>query len=227
VNTQPRYEIRLGLIALALSGLLWTLNIGLRGGPFDLADPGACCRAALSPSYMPTSTLGLFAVLLNLYGFLGLYRYLTYRAENRIALLAVVLTVAGLALFLPVTTFYVVNVPLIADLYQQGHQAVIAVVESNFVDLGLVVLGVSSVGGIGGAILFGVAIWRDGRLPKWTGVLFALSIAGGLAFPVSLATELLGAVLLMISAGVIARKGWQESVGIRRQVQWRVKWQSK
>jgi hypothetical protein len=32
-----------------------------------------------------------------------------------------------------------------------------------------------------------------------------------LAFPVTFATELLGAVLLAISAGVIAWKVWQES----------------
>ena len=41
-------------------------------------------------------------------------------------------------------------------------------------------------------------------MPRWTGVVFALRIAGGLAFPVTVATELLGAVLLLISAGVMA-----------------------
>jgi hypothetical protein len=64
--------------------------------------------------------------------------------------------------------------------------------------------------GIIGVILFAIAIWRHGRLPKWTGVLFALSLPL-LAFPVTFTTELLGAVLLLISAGVIALKVWQES----------------
>jgi hypothetical protein len=53
-----------------------------------------------------------------------------------------------------------------------------------------------------GAILFGVAIWRDGRAPRWTGVIFALSVAL-LAVPIALATELLGAMLLLISASVM------------------------
>ena len=210
MNTQTRYEIRLGLIALALSGLLFALHFVLRG-PFDPADPGACCRTAVSPTYMLTNTIFLLAMLLNLCGFLGLYRYLTYQAENRIAFLAVVLTTAGLALFLPVAGFYVVNVPVIADLYQQGNQAVIAVVESNFVGPGLVILGLSSVGGIGGAILFAVAIWRDGRLPNWTAVFLGPSLLL-MSLPLTLfPTELLGAVLLLVSASVIAWKGWQES----------------
>jgi hypothetical protein len=210
MNTQTRYEIRLGLIALALAGLLFLLSIGLRGGPFDLTDPGACCRAAFSPTYMLALTFGTPAPLLNLFGFLGLYRYLTYQAENRIAFLAVVLTTAGLALFMPATIFYAINAPVIANLYQQGNEAVIAVVESNFVGPGLIVLGLSSVGGIGGAILFRIATWQDGRLPRWTAVSLGLSVLL-LGVPVTYPTELLGAVLLMVSAGVMAWNGWQES----------------
>ena len=210
MNTQTRYEIRFGLIALALSGLLFALHFVLRG-PFDLADPGACCRTALSPTDMLAATIFLPALLLNLYGFLGLYRYLTYQAESRIAFLAVVLGTAGLALLFPLTGFNVINAPVIAELYQQGNQAVIAVVESNFVGPGLVVLGVSGMGGIGGAILFAVAIWRDGTLPRWTAVLLGLGFLL-VSMPVTtFPTQLLGAVLLVISASVIAWKGWQES----------------
>ena len=211
MNTQTRYEIRFGLIALALSGLLFALGIVLRG-PVDLADPGFCCRAAVSPNHVPAWTIILIGGVLQLYGFFGLYRYLTYQAENLIAFLAVVLSTTAIALFLGFATFMAVNAPVIAELYQQGNQEVIAVVEALFTSaLGLALLGVQAVGYIIGPILFAVAIWRDGRLPRWTGVLFALSIAGGLAFPITFVTELLGAVLLLISAGVMAWKGWQES----------------
>jgi hypothetical protein len=65
-------------------------------------------------------------------------------------------------------------------------------------------------------ILYAIAIWRHGRLPKWTGVLFALSLPL-LAVPVTLMTELLGAVILLISAGMMAWKGWQESGAGARQ----------
>jgi hypothetical protein len=209
MNTQTRYEIRFGLIALALSGLLFALGIVLRG-PVDLADPGSCCRAAVSPTYVPGWAIVLVAALPHLYGFLGLYRYLTYQAENRIAFLAVVLVIAGIALLFPLATFFAVNAPVIADLYQQGNREVIAVVEVNFTGLGLAVLAVSVAGGIFGTILFAVAIWRDGRRPRWTAVLLGLSILL-LGLPLTFPTELLGAVLLLISASVIAWKGWQES----------------
>ena len=197
------------------------LGIVLRG-PVDLADPGFCCRAAVSPTHIPAWVIILVGGVLQLYGFFGLYRYLTYQAESRIAFLAVVLSTTAIALFLGFATFMAVNgfatfmavnAPVIAELYQQGNQEVIAVVEAIFTSaLGLALLGVQAVGYIIGPILFAVAIWRDGRLPRWMGILFALSIAGGLAFPVTLATELLGAALLLISAGVMAWKGWQESV---------------
>ena len=52
MNSQTRREIRFGLIASALSGLLFALAIPLRG-PVDLADPGFCCRAAVSPNHVP------------------------------------------------------------------------------------------------------------------------------------------------------------------------------
>ncbi len=216
MNSQTQYEIRLGLIALALSGLLFALGIILRG-PVDLADPGSCCRAAVSPSFVLAWVIILAGGVLQLYGFLGLYRYLTYQAKNLIAFLAVVLSTTAIALFLGFATFMAVNAPVIAELYQQGNQPVIAVVEAIFTSaLGLALLGVQAVGYIIGPILFAVAIWRDGRLPKWTGILFALSIAGGLAFPVTFTTELLGAVLLLITASVIAWKAWRESGAVAR-----------
>lgn len=149
--------------------------------------------------------------VLHLYGLFGLYRYLTYQAGNLLALPALVLTIMGIALVLPLATFLAVNGPVIADLYQQGNREVIAVVEATFSSpLGLALLGVSSGAGVVGPILFAVAIWRDGRLPKWTGVLFGLT-GPLLAIPVTFATESLGSLLLLISTSVMAWRGWQES----------------
>ena len=211
MNLQTQREIRFGLIALALSGLLLTLGIPLRG-PIVLADPGSFVRAAASPNYVLASTVILISVVLSLYGFFGLYRYLTYQAPSLIAFLAFVLRIGGIALVLPLFAVFAVNLPVIAKLYQQGNQEVIAVIEANFTSpLGLALLGVAGAASIIGLVLFAIAIWRDGRLPKWTGVLLALSLPL-LIYPVTLATELLGAVLWLFSAGVIAWKGWQETV---------------
>ncbi|MGH2454737.1 MAG: hypothetical protein ACRDHD_00545 [Candidatus Limnocylindria bacterium] len=207
MQAQTARETNLGLIALALSGLLFALGIILRG-PVELDDPGACCRAAPSAGYVSGWTIILVGGVLHLFGLFGLYRYLTDRRGNAFALPALVLAVVGVALVIPLATFLAVHGPVIADLYQQGARQVIAVAEASFRSaLGLALVGVSSACGTIGAFLFAVAIWRDGRLPRWTGVSFALSVAL-LAVPVTFGTELLGAVLLLIAAAVMWWKGY-------------------
>ena len=209
MNSQTRREILFGLIALALSGLLLALSTILRG-PVSLADPSSFIRTATSPTFVAAWTLTLIGGVLSLYGSFGLYRYLTYQAQSLIAFLAFVLRIMGISLFLPFASFFAVSGPVIAKLYQQGNQEVIAVVESNLTGLGLVLFGLSGVGEILGWILFGVALWRDGRLPKWTVVLFLVALPL-ILIPATLANEFLGWVLLAISAVVMAWKGWQEA----------------
>ena len=202
MNSQTRLEIRSGLLALALSALLSTLVAALQG-PFDIANPGSdSISAALSPIYAPGWTLILIGVALHLYGLFGLYRYLTYAAQSLIAFLAFVLNVAGLTIALPFLGLLAAHRPVIAELYQQGYQEVIAV------------LGVAVLARIIGVPLFVIAIWKAGRLPKWTAIAFPLGFLLAAA-AVTFATELLGTLLLLISTGTMAWKGWQESaVGI-------------
>jgi len=162
MNSQAKREIRFGLIALALSGLSFLLGAGLRG-PVDLADPSSLVRGAASGTYVAAWTIILAGGVLQLYGFFGLYRYLTYRTSSWIAFLAFVLSTLGIALFLPLAAFLAVSGPVIANLYQQGNQGVIAVVAAQFTSgLGLALLGVEGVAYIIGAILFAIAIWRHG-----------------------------------------------------------------
>ena len=213
MNSQTRYEVRFGLIALALSGLLFTLGAALRG-PVNLPDLRSyIIPAALSPGYVPGWTIVLVGGVLQFYGTFGLYRYLTYKADNLIAFLALVLRIAGLALTLPLIAFLTVSAPVIAELYQHGNQEVIAVVEANLTSgLGLALLGVGAGAATIGIFLFAIAIWRDGRLPKWTAVVLVLGILlQALPSPI-LTIELLGLVLFFISTSMIAWKGWQESM---------------
>jgi len=212
MNSQTRREIRLGLIALPLSGLLLTLGAAVRG-PVNLPELASyIIQAARSPNYVPAWTIILVGVVLNLFGTFGLYRYLSYQGDNLIAFLAFVLRTAGIALFAPLFTFLAVSGPVIADLYQQGNHEVIALVEANFSSgLGLALLGVAAGAATMGLLLFATAIWRDGRLPKWTAVLLVLAFLLQLP-PDIVAIELLGLVFLTISTGMIAWIGWQESV---------------
>ncbi len=210
MNAQTRREVRVGLIALALSGLMFAVGIAMRG-PVSLSDPGACCRTTISPAYAPGWAIILLALVADLYGFLGLYRYLTYQANSRIASLAVLLVIPGIGLLFPLASFFAINAPVIAQLYQQGDQTVIAVVKALFTSpLGAAVVAIQTLTVIVGAILFAVAIWRDGRLPRWTAVSLALSILF-LGFPATFANELLGALLLLVSASAMTWRTWRET----------------
>lgn len=79
MNTQTRREIRFGLIALVLSGLLFVLGVALRG-PVD-PDPESFLRAALSSNFVPGVAISLIGGVVQIYGLFGLYRFLTYQRE--------------------------------------------------------------------------------------------------------------------------------------------------
>lgn len=214
MNIQTRREIRFGMSVLALAGLLFTLSVLIRG-PID-RDPAVFMQAVLSPKFVPGVVIGLIGGVLSIYGnFFGLYRYLTLRDKSLISFLGMLLSPLGLMMFvLPFITFLAVNVPVIAELYQQGNQEVLAVFQATFANsLSLGLLGITSVTGLISTLLFAIAIWRDGRLPKWVALVWALR---GLLLIISgpglFATELLGAVLALVCGCVLAWKGWQESM---------------
>jgi len=210
MNSQTRREIRFGLVALALSGLLFTVGIPLRG-PVAINNPEAMIQSATAPGFLLGWILLVAAGVFHAWGTFGLYRYLTYQSESRIAFLAFVLRIAAISLAFPLSIFFAVSMPVIADLYRQGIHEVTALVQANFISgLGFILLAIGGAAGLPGSILFAIAIWKDPRLPKWTGIVYGLSPIG-LAIPTTTATEGLGALLLLISSSVIAWRGWQES----------------
>ena len=210
MNSQTRRDIRFGLISLALSGLMMTLAAVVRG-PLSGLTTEFLLRDATAPTWAPAWALGVVGSVFQMYGFLGLYRYLTYRADNRLAFWAALLSATAMALFIGPASFMAFYSPVVGNLYVQGNEAMIAVWNARLAStIGMAVFGVMGVGYLFGPILFAIAIWRDGRLPKWTGVLVALSSALT-AYPVFFWAEVLGMVALLISASVIAWKGWQET----------------
>lgn len=213
MNIQTRREISFGLSALVLTGLMYTLSVLIRG-PLD-RDPAVLMKAVLSPNFVPGVVIGLFGGVFSIYGnIFGLYRYLTLRDKSLISFLAMVLSPLGLMLFvLPFVTFLAINVPVIAELYLQGNQAVLAVFKATFTNpFSLGLLSTTSVIGVISTLLFAVAIWRDGRLPNWLAVVWVLkNLLLIISGPGLFVTELLGAVLTLVCAVVLAWKGRQET----------------
>jgi hypothetical protein len=197
--------IRIGVWALPLYGLL-TFWATLTHEPDRQNEVEAYARFLSTTDYLAKHLLGsILGTILAIFGVMALAAYLANRRVGRLALLAMVVSVAGNCLILTIFGFSTHVSPVIGRLYLEGQPGAIAVNEAIF--------GTSSfaiVAGLGlllylvGAILLGVAIWRSGVLPKWAGALYAptgLLIASGVAIGWA---QTVGSALLIVAGGWIA-----------------------
>ena len=203
-------RIRVGLAALFVAGVLYVVNVALRGAFVSpSADPARFAASASSTTFVPAWLIAIVSGVLVLPGWLALYAYLAHSRAEGLAFVGMILSFAGQALLMPLYGFLALAAPTIARLYLQGQERVMEVAVSFFAGgLGGTILLLASVLGIVSAILFGIAIWRSGTLPKGSAIpLVAQSIL--LGFPVSFATELLGAALFALATGWIAWHAWK------------------
>ena len=165
--------IGIGLLGLPLYGAL-TLWSSIEGQP----DPGthleAWSRFVTTDQYVLGHLFGsILGLVFAIFGVFALGAYIASSRAGRLGLVAVIVTVLGAALFLPLQGVSTFAAP------EEG-QAVLAGLE-EFVGLpdifantvmgltGLAVIVLSFVGNI----LLGVAVWRSGVLPRWAGALWA------------------------------------------------------
>jgi hypothetical protein len=219
--------IGIGLLGLPLYGAL-TFWSSLEGQPDPSTQLEAWARYVTTNGYVIGHLFGsILGLVFLIFGVFALGVYLATSRAPRLGLWAMVLTVLGSALFLPLQGIATFAAP------EEG-QAVLAGLE-EFEELppifantvagltGLVVILLSFVGNI----LVGVAVWRSGTLPRWAGALWAganvlmyLSLMYGQTIgPASTPfTVPLGAVVLVISGGwivlsVLSRPSGAHAVG--------------
>ncbi len=173
-------HVRFGSLTLGLSALLLTVFPLIR--PFLPLDPTAPAATLIVASPVITSTpwmvshlLCTLAFVMLLYGVLTLYTHLAH-AEPR-AFLAMVLSLAGIALILPMLGVETYILPIIGTLYLTGHTDIAPVIGMIYRGPALVVFLLGLLLLAIGAITFAVAIWRGAVLPRWAGVLFAIGLA--------------------------------------------------
>jgi len=200
--------IRLGILALPISGLLVLVAVlGRYGTPNPGVDPGLVVSLADSRSYFVTQLMGnVLGLTLLIFGVISLTAYLINTRVRGLAVGAMVLSIVGIALLmgaLGVTTY---ALPAIARAYQNGQQDAPLIVESIFRGplremFVAVVLCYAA-----GFILFAIAIWRSGVLPKRAAVPIALQapILSYFIRPQPTWATVVGALMFVVGGSLIA-----------------------
>jgi hypothetical protein len=197
--------IRLGMLALPLAGLL--ALVGLYSS-FQLGTGGILAtgnnQAIVSSGYFVSQLVGnALALTLLIFGVMALYAYLANSGVGALALGAMVLSIFGIALTLTGVGVFAYAIPALSRSFLEGNTESIRVLDYMFAGpfetIGTLTLLLYSVG----FILFGVAIWLSGVLPKWAGVLVAVH-APLISGPFGMVGPVVGALMALVGGGWIA-----------------------
>jgi hypothetical protein len=123
---------------------------------------------------LPYLTQHLLGTILAIFGVIALGAYLANGRAGRLALTAMVMSVAGNALNMTIFGFSTIISPVIGQLYLEGQPGVMEVNEASFSSAAFLILsGPGMLLYLVGNILLGVTVWRSKTLPKWAGALYA------------------------------------------------------
>jgi hypothetical protein len=198
--------IRLGVLALPLAGLL--ALVGLYSS-FQLGTGGILStgdnEAIVSSSYYLSQLLGnALALTVLIFGVMALYAYLANSSVRALALGAMVLSIFGIALQLIDLGVFAFAIPALSQSFLEGHSESINILDFIFAGPFRIITTLALLLYLAGFILWGVAIWRSGVLPKWAGVLVAAHAPLLIFGPVSVASPVVGALLALVGGGWVA-----------------------
>lgn len=174
-------RIRMGAVALGISALLLSAFPLIRPFfPLDPTSPGETLAAAspaiTSTSWVVAHLLCTLAFIMLLYGLLVLYAHLADGHAEPRALRGFVLSVAGIALILPMLGVETYVLPIIGKLYLAGETGIAPAVRWLYNGpamipflLGLLLLAC-------GAVFFAMTMWQHKGSPRGAGILFAIGL---------------------------------------------------
>jgi len=200
----------LGLWTLPISGVLAIGALFLRK---FIVLPGQdlleWAHMVTSNSYLTAQYIYILAYVIPFLGFWALYMYLSQQHLEKLAFWSFTGTLLGTALPLTTLGVFVFASPAIGDLYLQGNTNAPQIINEIAFGPSIILAGLPGAFlYVGGCTAFGVAIWKSGTLPKWSGVLLALHglfIAFGYGMPVLLVLS--WAFLAVCGIGIISSIG--------------------
>src|SRR5579859_151910 len=175
-TTTSPFRVRLGALALAVSGILFLLYPALRPYSDEVSLQGAAAFA--SPFWVLAHMLAVGGFILLALSLLGLHNALQKTPVERLMSVALVLTWIGAGFTLPYYGAEVFGLHAIGQEALNQHSAALLALANAIrfgpavyaFAVGLLLLAV-------GPILVAIAVWRSGTLSRWSGILFALAFA--------------------------------------------------
>jgi len=206
-------RVRIGVLAFPISGLVAALGSLVPGIGIDPStDAAGFARAANMVGL--TNLVGLVSVVLLLFGFQALYAFLAGSTVDRWAFIGMELSIAGAALLASFLGIVAFAAPVAGSHYLSGQSYAISIVSEAVSPSSVPVLavgGFSLISYVIGSVLFGVAIWRCGKLPKWSAVPYVISTPLNVTPHYIPALWFLGGMLLFVSGIGIAWGIWKKS----------------
>ena len=200
--------IRLGILALPVSGVLTLVGlIGRYDMPSPRLDPKAAAQAASTTGYVVSQFLGnVLGLALLIFGVLALTVYLAETRVKRVALAAMILSIAGIAPIMSAMGVTTYALPVLGRSYLSGQQDAMQIVSTIFSNPLTSIFLVTFLLYAAGFILFGVAIWRSGVLPRQAAItvgVHAPLFASFIQSPPSILT-LVGSLLFIFGGALVA-----------------------
>ena len=208
---KQRDQLRWGAFALGLSAVLTLGGLLLRGPLIiEISDAAAFARSVASPNNLIAESFLPLSLVIQLFGFLGLFAYLDKPEAVRTTFWGMVFSILGNGLFLPFAGIFAFAVPIIGQQYLEGNSDVIVIAELALgPGIGFVYLIASAFALTIGAVLFAISMWKH-DLPRWLPVIYVIQ-AFGLSFGASIGYpfEMTGGILLVIFSSVLGMRMWK------------------
>jgi hypothetical protein len=180
--------------------------------PLDPTSPDptliVASAAITSTRWLLAHSIAMVAFVLLLYGILALYSRLADGDGEPPAFRAMVCSLAGIVLIMPMLGVETHILPLIGKLYLAGRTGIAPIVGMIYLGTPLVVFLLGLLLLAIGSIYLAVAIWQTRLLPRWAGVIFTTGLA--LWFPPFPHTvRVVDGVLIGIGGNWLAYSIWQ------------------
>jgi hypothetical protein len=195
-------------LAFAASGILFVAYPAIR--PFSSETGLEGARAFASTNWIIAHSLAMAGFILMGLALLGVCEHLRATKGERLASWGMVLSWIGIGLTLPYYGAEVFGLHAVGQAVVDRNSPGLMSIVNNirwevgifWILAGLAVLGI-------GVILFAVAIWRSGRLAKWSGIILAVAFALYIPqFAASQPVRVAHGVLILIGGLLLAWAVW-------------------